>query len=238
LKIIAAIDIMDGCVVRLVKGKPDNKAVYSGDPVKTARKWQTEGADMLHIVDLDATLQTGKVNTEIISKIIQTVNIPVEVAGGIRTVDIVNEMFNKNVSRVVIGTLAYKELDSLRKIIRKNGENKIVISVDQSNGIVMINGWRESSGSSVTEAIHLFSTIGIKEFLLTSIDRDGTLNGPDIKTLSYVSTRFSDTKIIASGGISNLEDVIRVRNAGCSSVILGKAIYEGNVSIEKVKTIS
>jgi phosphoribosylformimino-5-aminoimidazole carboxamide ribotide isomerase len=147
-------------------------------------------------------------------------------------------MFNKNVSRVVIGTLAYKELDSLRKIVRKNGENKIVVSVDQSNGIVMINGWRESSGSSVTEAIHLFLTIGIKEFLLTSIDRDGTLNGPDIKTLSYVSTRFSDTKIIASGGISNLEDIIRVRNAGCSSVILGKAIYEGNVSIEKVKTIS
>jgi phosphoribosylformimino-5-aminoimidazole carboxamide ribotide isomerase len=237
LKVIAAIDIMSGCVVRLVRGNPANKAVYSDDPVKIAMKWQAAGADMLHIVDLDATLQTGKINADTISKIIHTVSIPVEVAGGIRSLDIVNEMFNKNAARVVIGTMAYQELDSLKKIIKKYGGNKIVISIDQSNGMVMINGWRESSGSSMTEAIHLFTTIGAREFLLTSIDRDGTLDGPDVKTLSHVASSFAKTKIIASGGISSLEDIIRVRIAGCSSVILGKALYEHKLSIGKVKAI-
>ena len=237
MRVIAAIDIMSGYVVRLVKGNPANKVVYSDDPVRIAMKWQAAGADMLHIVDLDATLQTGKINAEIISKIIRTVSIPVEVAGGIRTPDIVNEIFNKNAARVVIGTMAYHELDSLKKIIKKYGGNKIVISIDQSNGMVMINGWRESSGSSVTEAIHLFTAIGVREFLLTSIDRDGTLDGPDVKTLSCIASSFANTKIIASGGISSLEDIIRVRIAGCSSVILGKALYEHKLSIGKVKAI-
>jgi phosphoribosylformimino-5-aminoimidazole carboxamide ribotide isomerase len=237
LRVIAAIDIMSGYVVRLVKGNPANKAVYSDDPVKIAMKWQAAGADMLHIVDLDATLQTGKINADTISKIIHTVSIPVEIAGGIRTPDIVNEMFSKNAARVVIGTMAYHEFDSLKKIIKRYGRNKIVISIDQSDGMVMINGWRESSGSSVTEAIHLFTAIGVREFLLTSIDRDGTLDGPDVKTLSRIASSFENTRIIASGGISSLEDIIRVRIAGCSSVILGKALYEHKLSIGKVKAI-
>lgn len=236
MKVIPSIDLMNGNVVRLVRGDPANKVVYSDNPIETARKWEAAGADMLHVVDLDATLRTGINNNEIVFKIIDSVKIPVQVAGGIRSINAINEMLNKNAAKVVLGTIAYKEPDSIRQIAKKKVE-KLVISIDQNNGRIMIDGWREASSYGIVDAINLFMAMGIREFLLTSIDRDGTLNGPDVMTLSLASS-FANSLIIASGGISSLEDIIRVRSAGCYSVILGKAVYEGKISIERVKAIA
>jgi phosphoribosylformimino-5-aminoimidazole carboxamide ribotide isomerase len=236
MRVIPAIDIMDGDVVRLRKGNPDNKVTYSNNPIEIAKKWEIAGADILHVVDLDAALSTDKSNIEIISKLIDAVNIPVQVAGGIRSIEAINEMFSKNAARVVLGTMAYKEPESIRHIAKKKGE-KIIVSIDQNDGKIMINGWREIAGPRIDEAINLFMSMGIREFLLTSVDRDGTLTGPDILTLSYASS-FPGARIIASGGISSIEDVIRVRSIGCSSVILGKSLYDGNLSIEKVKVLA
>ena len=236
MKVIPSIDLMNGNVVRLVRGDPANKVVYSDNPIETARKWEAAGADMLHVVDLNATLRTGINNSEIVFKIIDSVKIPVQVAGGIRSINAINEMFNKNAAKVVLGTIAYKEPDSIRQIAKKKIE-KLVISIDQNNGRVMIDGWREASSYGIIDAINLFMAMGIREFLLTSIDRDGTLNGPDVMTLSLASS-FTNSLIIASGGISSLEDIIRVRSAGCYAVILGKALYEGKISIERIKTIA
>lgn len=236
MKVIPSIDLMNGNVVRLVRGDPANKVVYSDNPIETARKWEAAGADMLHIVDLNAALRTGINNNEIVFKIIDSVKIPVQVAGGIRSINAINEMLNKNAAKVVLGTIAYKEPDSIRQIAKKKVE-KLVISIDQNNGRVMIDGWREASSYGIVDAINLFMSMGIRDFLLTSIDRDGTLNGPDVTTLSLASS-FANSLIIASGGISSLEDIIRVRSAGCRSVILGKAVYEGKISIERVKAIA
>ena len=236
MKVIPSIDLMNGNVVRLVRGDPANKVVYSDNPIETARKWEAAGADMLHVVDLNAALRTGINNNEIVFKIIDSVKIPVQVAGGIRSNNAINEMLNKNAAKVVLGTIAYKEPDSIRQIAKKKIE-KLVISIDQNNGRVMIDGWREASSYGIVDAINLFMSMGIREFLLTSIDRDGTLNGPDVTTLSLASS-FANSLIIASGGISSLEDIIRVRSAGCRSVILGKAVYEGKISIERVKAIA
>jgi phosphoribosylformimino-5-aminoimidazole carboxamide ribotide isomerase len=236
MKVIPSIDLMNGNVVRLVRGDPANKVVYSDNPIETARKWEAAGADMLHVVDLNATLRTGINNNEIVFKIIDSVKIPVQVAGGIRSINAINEMLNKNAAKVVLGTIAYKEPDSIRQIAKKKVE-KLVISIDQNNGRVMIDGWREASSYGIVDAINLFMAMGIREFLLTSIDRDGTLNGPDVTTLSLASS-FANSLIIASGGISSLEDIIRVRSAGCCSVILGKAVYEGKISIGRVKAIA
>ena len=236
MKVIPSIDLMNGNVVRLVRGDPANKVVYSDNPIETARKWEAAGADMLHVVDLNATLRTGINNNEIVFKIIDSVKIPVQVAGGIRSINAINEMFNKNAAKVVLGTIAYKEPDSIRQIAKKKIE-KLVISIDQNNGRVMIDGWRETSSYGIIDAINLFMAMGIREFLLTSIDRDGTLNGPDVMTLSLASS-FTNSLIMASGGISSLEDIIRVRSAGCYAVILGKALYEGKISIERIKTIA
>jgi len=236
MKVIPSIDLMNGNVVRLVRGDPANKVVYSDNPIETARKWEAAGADMLHVVDLNATLRTGINNNEIVFKIIDSVKIPVQVAGGIRSINAINEMINKNAAKVVLGTIAYKEPDSIRQIAKKKLE-KLVISIDQNDGRVMIDGWRETSSYGIIDAINLFMAMGIRDFLLTSIDRDGTLNGPDVMTLSLASS-FANSLIIASGGISSLEDIIRVRSAGCYSVILGKAVYEGKISIERIKTIA
>ncbi len=236
MRVIPAVDIMDGNVVRLVKGNPADKVIYGNNPVETAKKWEKAGADMLHVVDLDATLRTGRNNTEIVSRIIEAVGIPVQVAGGIRSIPDVKEMFRKNAAKVVLGTMAYKNPDSVRQLAKKN-QNKIVVSLDQNNGMVMVDGWRETTGSGVIDSIIFFMNFGIKEFLLTSVDRDGMLNGPDIPTLSS-AVSFTSANIIASGGISSIEDAIKVRSIGCSAVILGKALYEGKLSVERVKAIS
>ncbi|HKH89384.1 MAG TPA: 1-(5-phosphoribosyl)-5-[(5-phosphoribosylamino)methylideneamino] imidazole-4-carboxamide isomerase [Nitrososphaera sp.] len=232
MKVIAAVDIMGGSVVRLVRGNPDDKVEYSNDPVETARKWETVGADMLHIVDLDAAFSTGS-NSELIAKISQAVRIPLQIAGGIRSLEKAEEMLSM-ASRVVIGTMAYREPEVIRKLVKKNAD-RVTISVDQMGGMVMVKGWKESTGTTVADAISQFLAVGVDEFLLTSIDRDGTLQGPDIKTLADAAV---SARIIASGGISSIEDVIKIRSAGCSSVIIGKAMYDGKVSIEKVKAVA
>lgn len=232
MKVIAAVDIMGGSVVRLVRGNPDYKVEYSNDPVETARRWESVGADMLHIVDLDAAFSTGS-NSELIAKISQAVRIPLQIAGGIRSLEKAEEMLSM-ASRVVIGTMAYREPEAIRKLVKKNAD-RVTISVDQIDGMVMVKGWKESTGTTVADAISQFLAIGVDEFLLTSIDRDGTLRGPDIKTLADAAV---SARIIASGGISSIEDVIKIRSAGCSSVIIGKAMYDGKVSIQKVKAVA
>ncbi|MGI0020646.1 MAG: 1-(5-phosphoribosyl)-5-[(5-phosphoribosylamino)methylideneamino]imidazole-4-carboxamide isomerase [Nitrososphaera sp.] len=228
-----AIDVMGGSVVRLVKGDPANKIVYSNDPVEMAKKWEAAGADMLHVVDLDAALGTGN-NSEVIAKIVSSVKAPVQVAGGIRTPEVAKEALEK-AARVVIGTMAYSDPEAVRKLAKKH-HGRIVISIDQAGGKVMVKGWQESSGVGVQDAIVQFRAMGIDDFLLTSIERDGTLAGPDISALSQAVA--SGARIIASGGISSVEDALRVKSAGCSAVILGKAMYDVRVSVERVKAIA
>lgn len=233
MRVIPAIDIMGGSVVRLVKGEASNKIVYSNDPVETAKKWEAAGADMLHVVDLDAAFGSGN-NSEMFAKIASAVKIPVEVAGGIRTQEAAEEMLGK-AARVVIGTMAYSEPEAVKKLAKKY-PGRVVISIDQKEGRVMVKGWKESTGMAVSDAMAQFRAMGIDEFLLTSIERDGTLGGPDVEALANAAT--SGAKIIASGGISSLEDVVRVKSAGCASVILGKAMYDGKVSVERAKAIA
>lgn len=236
MRVIPAVDIMDGSVVRLVRGNPAEKLIYAKDPIEIAKRWEGDGADSLHVVDLDAALQTGRNNTEIVSRLIQEVNIPVEVAGGIRSLPAVREVLNKNAAKVVLGTLAYKDPETVKQLAKRN-PNKIVISLDHIGGNVMVNGWRENSGSTVIDSLILFKNMGISEFLLTSVDRDGTMSGPDISILSSAAN-FAGAKIIASGGVSSILDVMKIRNIGCSAVILGKAIYEGMLSVARVKSVS
>ncbi|MDQ3839944.1 MAG: 1-(5-phosphoribosyl)-5-[(5-phosphoribosylamino)methylideneamino] imidazole-4-carboxamide isomerase [Thermoproteota archaeon] len=236
MKIIAAVDIMEGNVVRLVKGNPANKIIYGNNAIEIAQKWEAEGADLLHVVDLDATLGTGKDNLRLIAEVIKSVQIPVQVAGGIRTVEIVeNILSNTKAAKIVLGTLAYRNPELIAKLSRKKLE-KIVVSLDQLKGVVMIDGWKEASGKGLVDAINQFLLMGVHEFLLTSVERDGTLEGPDLDTLSHVCT-FRGTKIMASGGVSNLMDILRLRVIGCSSVVLGRAIYDGKLTLSRAKAL-
>jgi phosphoribosylformimino-5-aminoimidazole carboxamide ribotide isomerase len=236
MKVLAAIDIMNGDVVRLTKGDRSTKKVYSNDPVQMAKKWEKEGADMLHIVDLDAAFGNESNNLSTISEILHSVNIPIQVAGGIRHIENFENIVEMGFSKIVLGTMAYRNLDQLR-LLSKNYSDRIVISLDEINGKVMIDGWKYSSSYKIEDAISKFSKLGINIFLLTSIIKDGTLSGPDLLTLNSINTD-RKSKIIASGGISSLVDVLRVRSIGCDSVILGKALYEARLDIKKVKAIA
>ncbi len=234
MKIIPAVDLLDGKVVRLVKGDPKNKIIYSDDPVRTAKKWENEGADALHIVDLDATLTRGS-NATIVKNIAEHVNIPVQVAGGIRSIDLVKNIL-KSADRIVLGTLAYRDLESVEKLVKEFGGDRIVVAIDQMDGKVMIDGWRKSSGMDMFDAIEKFKQVNVKYFLLTSIDRDGTLRGPDIDVLIHACSK--NVNIIASGGISKNEDISKVKQTGAYAVILGKALYDGKVDINSAKEIA
>ncbi|MDW0126757.1 MAG: 1-(5-phosphoribosyl)-5-[(5-phosphoribosylamino)methylideneamino]imidazole-4-carboxamide isomerase [Nitrososphaeraceae archaeon] len=236
MKVLAAIDIMNGDVVRLTKGDQSTKKVYSNDPVQVAKKWAKDGADMLHIVDLDAAFGNESSNLSIISEILHSVNIPIQIGGGIRNTEIFEKIVKMGFSKIVVGTMAYRNVNELR-LLSKNYGDKIVISLDEINGKVMIEGWKSSSDYKVEDAINKFNKLGISNFLLTSIIKDGTLSGPDIITLNRINTD-RKSKIIASGGISSLVDVLRVRSIGCDSIILGKALYEERLDIKKVKAIA
>jgi len=235
MKIIPAIDLMDGQVVRLYKGDPKQKTVYSDNPVEIAKKWEANGADMLHIVDLDATLGIGS-NLSIIKKILEEISIPVQVAGGLRDESLVLDIV-KISNRVVIGTLAFKDKELLKKLLLSLGSEKIVISVDHKDGEIVIHGWQERTGIKLIESIKEFLEMGFTEFLLTNVSRDGTLEGPDLAFLEQ-ACNLEKTNVIASGGISNINDIKDVKEKNAFGVILGKALYENKISVEDAKKVS
>lgn len=235
MKVIPAIDIMDNKVVRLVKGNPRDKTVYSSDPLSIAKKWEKAGADVLHIVDLDATLGMGS-NLQTIKKISESISIPVEAAGGLRTQEIIENALQFS-SKVVLGTVAFENKAVLDKISKKFGKERIVISADQMGGKIMIKGWKESTGIELIDGIENFVRLGYSQFLITTVERDGTLHGPDLDSLQK-ACNIENVHIIASGGISNLQDITNVKKCGAYGVILGKALYDGKISVEEVKTLA
>ena len=235
MKVIPAIDLMNGQVVRLYKGDPKQKTVYSNDPVEIAKKWEANGADMLHIVDLDATLGIGS-NLGIIKNILKEITIPVEVAGGLRDESLILDVI-KISNRIVIGTLAFKNKKLLKKLSSSLGSEKIVISVDHMDGEIVIHGWQDKTGIKLIDSIKEFLEMGFSEFLLTNVSKDGTMEGPDLEFLEQACS-LDNTNIIASGGISNVNDVKDVKEKNAFGVILGKALYENKITIEEAKKIS
>ena len=234
MKIIPAIDLMEGKVVRLYKGDPNKKTIYSENPLEVAKKWESAGADMIHLVDLDATLGSGS-NFDSLKSIAESIKIPVQVAGGLRNETIIEDAL-KFATRVVIGTLAFKDKTALDSLLTTYGKEKLVISVDHNDGKIVTNGWKETTSLELVSIVKDLVKNGFTEFLSTSINRDGTLQGPDLKWLSSLG-EIKNVNVIASGGISNIEDVIKVKEINPFGVILGKALYENQVTIEEAKGI-
>jgi len=234
MKIIPAIDLMEGKVVRLYKGDPNKKTIYSENPLEIAKKWESAGADMIHLVDLDATLGNGS-NFEALRSIAKSVKIPVQGAGGLRNEKIIESAL-EFAQRVVIGTLAFNDKTTLSELLTRYGKEKLVISADHNNGLIVVNGWQQSTKTSLINAVTEFIEMGFSEYLSTSIVRDGTLQGPDLKPLQEIN-EIEKVNLIVSGGISNIDDVIKVKELNPFGVILGKALYENKVTIEEAKGI-
>ena len=235
MKVIPSIDLMNGQVVRLYKGNPEHKTVYSNDPISIAKKWENAGADMIHLVDLDATLGLGS-NFELIKKIVSCVSIPVEIGGGLRSESLILDALDI-VNRVVIGTFAFKEPELLQKLLTKLGPEKIVISVDHKDGLIVTHGWQSTTDISLIDSMNEFLHVGFTEFLLTNVNRDGTLQGPDLEFLKQACD-LEKANVIASGGISNINDISKVKENNAWGVILGKALYENKITIEEAKKLS
>jgi len=234
MKIIPAIDIMEGKVVRLYKGDPTKKTIYSDNPLEIAKQWESAGADMIHLVDLDATLGMGS-NFDVLEKIVECVKIPVQIAGGLRSEKTIEEALGV-AKRVVIGTLAFKNKIALESILAKYGTERLVISVDHNDGFIVVNGWQETTKISLMDAVNDFKKMGFSEYLSTSIIRDGTLQGPDLEPLKRIN-EIDGINLIVSGGISNIGDVIKVKEMNPFGVILGKALYENQVTVEEAKGV-
>jgi phosphoribosylformimino-5-aminoimidazole carboxamide ribotide isomerase len=233
LKVIPAIDLMKGKTVRLSRGNPQKAKVYDdfGDPLEIAKKWRNEGAQKLHIIDLDAAFGFGN-NLAIIGEIARNLSTPIQVGGGIRTIEDVEILIKTGISQVILGALAFRKPEVIREIEKKFGKNTAIVALDNKEGKIMVEGWKAETGIDVMEAVKKFGSLNVETFLITSIARDGMLSGPDVETLKAVC-RESNSYIIAAGGISSLDDLTILKSLGVAAVVIGKALYEGQFTLKE-----
>jgi phosphoribosylformimino-5-aminoimidazole carboxamide ribotide isomerase len=238
LKVIPAIDLMKGKIVRLSRGDPKTAKVYDqfGTAVETAKKWKNEGAKKLHIIDLDAAFGTGN-NLSSITKIAKSIDLPIQVGGGIRTIEAVEKLFRMGISQVILGALAFSDLNAVARIVEKFGSKPIIVALDNKDGKIMVEGWKTPTTFRIKEALEKFAKFKVKTFLITSITKDGTLSGPDLGTLRE-ACRYPNVEIIAAGGISSLNDLTALKRVGVEAAVVGKALYEGKFTLkEALKTV-
>lgn len=230
MKILPAIDILDGKCVRLVKGEFESKKVYSSDPLAVAKKFEQRGAKMLHVVDLDAAKIGKPVNQELILNIAKAVDIPIEVGGGIRDIETVRTYLNNGIQKIVVGTRAVNDLAFLSSLIQEFGKDRVVVGVETRKGKITTNGWQKDTNKYYLDFAKELKILGITEILFTDVDKDGTLTEPNFEAIqNLVGMGF---KVIASGGISNIVSIKKLEKLGAYAVVLGKALYENKIALQ------
>lgn len=224
-----AIDILDGNCVRLLHGDFNKVTVY-GEPLQMAKKWQSQGAGYLHIVDLNGALNGTQGNLEVIKSIISAVNIPVQVGGGIRTLADIKARLDCDITRVILGTVCCKDPSIVKAAIELYGNEKIVCGIDACNGFVQVDGWVKESSITPIELGLKMKSIGVKYVVFTDISRDGALSGVNVDACSELENE-TGLKVIASGGVSCLDDLVKLKSKNMYGAILGKALYANKFSV-------
>lgn len=230
MELFPAIDLIGGCAVRLVKGDYAQKTVYSENPEEVARSFAEAGARYLHVVDLEGAKNGGTPNLETIKNIVKTGGLLVEVGGGIRSEEVIKKYLDAGVFRVILGTAAVQNPAFLEEMVQKYGE-KIAVGVDIKDGMVAIKGWTEVSCESCFDFCEKLQKIGVKTIICTDISKDGLLSGTNLELYKALSEKFS-VDIVASGGMTTLEDVKKLSDMGLYGAILGKALYTGNIDLK------
>jgi phosphoribosylformimino-5-aminoimidazole carboxamide ribotide isomerase len=238
MTIIPAIDIINGKCVRLTKGDYAQQKVYNENPVEVAKQFEAAGITCLHIVDLDGAKAGKIVNLKVLEEIADATNLIIDFGGGVKNITDVANIFNAGASMVTIGSLAVKHPELLEEWLMEFGEDKFLIGADVLNEKIKISGWLEDGGINIFDFIGKMIALGTNNIFCTDISKDGAMEGPSIELYKKIMQQHPEINLIASGGVSNIDDVMELKTIGCAGVIIGKAIYEGLVSLQDLVALN
>lgn len=236
MRIYPAIDLMGGQCVRLRQGRADQATVYSNDPVAMAQRWEREGGGFLHLVDLDGAFAGEPRHTAVVSAIAKAVKIPVEVGGGLRTDEHVQELLDAGVRRVILGSRALSDPESVRRLAARF-PGRIVVGIDARDGFVQVKGWVETSATKATDLARQVADMGVAAIIYTDTATDGMLSGPNLSAMAAMCDAVPNLPIVASGGISraeNVRDLASLARPNLDGVIVGRALYEGTATLPEL----
>ncbi len=240
ITVFPAIDLRRGRCVRLVRGDPNAETVYGDDPVAAAERWVAEGAEWLHVVNLDGAFGEDSPNPRAVQAIVRAVPVPVQFGGGLRTLADVERALEWGVARVVLGTVAVTNPDLVRQVVERFGPERVVVAVDARDDRVVTHGWQSEAPLDIFTLAEQVKQLGVQRLLYTDVTRDGTLSGPNIARTGELAHR-SGLRVIASGGVRSLDDILQVRwlaGYGVEGVVVGQALYKGLVSLaEALRTV-
>lgn len=229
--IYPAIDIKDGRCVRLVQGQFNDVTVYSDNPIEMAFKFEQMGAEYIHVVDLDGARLGSPQNIAVISEMAVKLGIPVQLGGGIRTIETIEIVLCKGIERVILGTSAVKDQELVKQAVSSFGRN-LAVAIDARDGLVAIEGWAKTSEFTAIGFAKKMEELGASTIIYTDISRDGMLNGPNLKAMEEM-VKAVGINVIASGGVTSLKDITDLKNIGVSGVIVGKALYTGDIDLKE-----
>jgi len=238
--IFPAIDLRKGKCVRLTQGREDAETVYAGDPVAVARAWAERGAPWLHVVDLDGAFAGEPRQLQVVGEIVANVAVPVQLGGGLRDLEQIGAALSLGVTRVILGTVAITNPEIVEAACREFGQDRIVVGLDARDGFVAVKGWKNVTTRHVLEMAREIKSRGGERVIFTDTARDGMLTGPNFKAVQELA-RESGLRVIASGGIGSLQDLVKLRELegqGVEGVILGKALYEGRIRLEEALAVA
>lgn len=234
IELIPAIDIIDGQCVRLTKGDYAQKTVYSNSPDEVASDFEKIGFHRLHVVDLDGAKSRHIVNDKVLRQITKKTTLKVDFGGGIKTDDDIRIAFDNGAAMVTIGSIAITEPERFFSWIEQYGAERLILGADVRNGKISINGWKEDSSKDLLPFLRRFVDAGIRNVLCTEISKDGTLQGPAIQLYKEIMAEYPQLHLIASGGVSSIDDIKALDAAGIPAVVFGKAIYEGKINLKEL----
>ena len=233
IELIPAIDIIEGQCVRLTKGDYDQKTVY-GNPLEMAQEFERIGFRRLHMVDLDGAKSKHIVNDEVLNRITKATNLIVDFGGGIKTDEDIRKAFDNGASMVTVGSIAVTQPELFLSWVEQYGAERLILGADVRNGKISINGWKEDSTEDLLPFLRRYIDAGVRNVLCTEISKDGTLQGPAIELYQRVMKEYLKLHLIASGGVSSIEDIKSLDAAGIPAVVFGKAIYEGKINLQEL----
>ena len=237
MRIIPAIDIIDGKCVRLSQGDYNQKTVYNENPLEVATQFEAAGLKYLHLVDLDGAKAKKVVNWKVLEAITSQTNLNVDFGGGLRTTEDVQTVFNCGAKQITAGSIAVHERDTVLEWMTDFGAEKIILGADAKDGNIATHGWLDDSGLDAVNFISDYHALGIQYSVCTDISKDGMLEGPSIELYRRILAACPKLNLIASGGVSSMEDLIHLKEIGCEAAIVGKAIYEGRVTLKELSQL-